>query len=38
LPLKDLAQIPRYVLWKLPLYGSFAKQGMHREWERTERA
>jgi cellulose synthase/poly-beta-1,6-N-acetylglucosamine synthase-like glycosyltransferase len=37
LPLADLLQIPRYVLWKLPLYGSFAKQGMHREWERTDR-
>ncbi|HEV8548739.1 MAG TPA: glycosyltransferase, partial [Polyangiaceae bacterium] len=38
LPLGDLAQIPRYVLWKLPLYGSFMKTGAHREWERTERA
>jgi len=38
LPLADLAKIPRYVLWKLPLYGSFARQGPHREWERTERS
>jgi cellulose synthase/poly-beta-1,6-N-acetylglucosamine synthase-like glycosyltransferase len=37
LPLRDLAKIPEYVLWKLPLYGSFARRGAHREWERTER-
>jgi hypothetical protein len=36
--LADLAAIPGYVLWKLPLYGSFVKRGAHREWERTERA
>ena len=35
--LSDLAAIPGYVLWKLPLYGSFVKKGAHREWERTER-
>ena len=38
LPLADLAKIPRYMLWKLPLYGSFVRQGPHGEWERTERA
>jgi hypothetical protein len=38
LPWRDLSQIPRYVLWKLPLYGSFAKSGPHAVWERTERA
>jgi cellulose synthase/poly-beta-1,6-N-acetylglucosamine synthase-like glycosyltransferase len=38
LPLSDLMKIPRYVLWKLPLYGSFARRGPHSEWERTERA
>jgi hypothetical protein len=38
LRLADLAAIPGYVLWKLPLYGSFVKKGAHREWERTERA
>jgi len=38
LPLADLLKIPRYVLWKLPLYGSFARKGAHREWERTERS
>ena len=38
LRLSDLAAIPGYVLWKLPLYGSFVKKGAHREWERTERA
>jgi hypothetical protein len=36
--LSDLAAIPGYVLWKLPLYGSFVRKGAHREWERTERA
>jgi hypothetical protein len=37
LPIADLAKIPRYILWKLPLYGSFARRGPHGEWERTER-
>jgi cellulose synthase/poly-beta-1,6-N-acetylglucosamine synthase-like glycosyltransferase len=37
LPLRDLVRIPRYVLWKLPLYGSFVRRGPHGEWERTER-
>ena len=37
LPLSELAKIPGYVLWKLPLYGSFVKKGAHKEWERTER-
>jgi cellulose synthase/poly-beta-1,6-N-acetylglucosamine synthase-like glycosyltransferase len=37
LPLADLTKIPGYVLWKLPLYGSFVRRGPHREWERTER-
>jgi cellulose synthase/poly-beta-1,6-N-acetylglucosamine synthase-like glycosyltransferase len=36
--LSDLLAIPSYVLWKLPLYGSFVRKGAHREWERTERA
>lgn len=38
LSLKDLAKIPGYVLWKLPLYASFLWRGPHREWERTERS
>jgi hypothetical protein len=38
LRLSDLAAIPSYVLWKLPLYGSFFQKGAHREWERTERS
>jgi len=38
LPPADLAKIPRYVLWKLPLYGSFVRRGPHGEWERTERS
>jgi cellulose synthase/poly-beta-1,6-N-acetylglucosamine synthase-like glycosyltransferase len=37
LPFRDLKKIPSYVLWKLPLYGSFVRSGPHREWERTER-
>jgi hypothetical protein len=38
LRVSELARIPRYVLWKLPLYGSFFRGGPHAEWERTERA
>lgn len=38
LPLSELVKIPGYVLWKLPLYGSFVRKGAHPEWERTERA
>jgi hypothetical protein len=38
LPLADLVKIPQYVLWKLPLYSSFARRGPHGEWERTERS
>lgn len=37
LPLSEIASIPRYVLWKLPLYLSFMKSGAHSEWERTDR-
>lgn len=37
LPAADLVKIPRYILWKLPLYGSFVRGGPHSEWERTER-
>jgi cellulose synthase/poly-beta-1,6-N-acetylglucosamine synthase-like glycosyltransferase len=37
LPLSKLAKIPGYVLWKVPLYGSFVRKGAHPEWERTER-
>jgi cellulose synthase/poly-beta-1,6-N-acetylglucosamine synthase-like glycosyltransferase len=38
LSLSDLAKIPGYILWKLPLYASFVWRGAHREWERTERS
>lgn len=37
LPARELLFIPKYILWKLPLYRSFARSGAHREWERTER-
>jgi hypothetical protein len=37
LPLSELSKIPSYVLWKVPLYGSFMRKGAHPEWERTER-
>lgn len=38
LPPEDLKKIPRYILWKLPLYGSFFRKGAHSEWERTDRS
>lgn len=34
---KQLLSIPRYVLWKLPLYFSFLVRGRHGTWERTDR-
>lgn len=37
LPLSEVLRIPRYILWKLPLYASFARHGAHGEWERTDR-
>ena len=37
LPPAEVLRIPRYVLWKLPLYASFARHGAHGEWERTDR-
>jgi cellulose synthase/poly-beta-1,6-N-acetylglucosamine synthase-like glycosyltransferase len=33
----QLLAIPRYVLWKLPLYLSFLVRGRHGTWERTDR-
>lgn len=38
LPPAEVLRIPRYVLWKLPLYASFARHGAHGEWERTDRS
>ncbi len=38
LPFSEVLRIPRYILWKLPLYSSFARHGAHSEWERTDRA
>jgi cellulose synthase/poly-beta-1,6-N-acetylglucosamine synthase-like glycosyltransferase len=35
---RDLLSIPKYVLWKLPLYFGFFTKGKQRAWERTERA
>jgi cellulose synthase/poly-beta-1,6-N-acetylglucosamine synthase-like glycosyltransferase len=37
LSLRDLMSVPRYILWKLPLYKTFVRSGAHAEWERTER-
>ncbi len=34
---RQLLAIPRYVLWKLPLYFSFLTRGRHARWERTDR-
>jgi len=36
-PLKFAAQIPGYVLWKLPLYLAFAARKKQATWEQTER-
>ena len=38
LSLLDIAKIPGYILWKLPLYLSFVRRGPHGEWERTDRS
>lgn len=38
LPVSEVLRIPRYILWKLPLYSSFARHGAHAKWERTDRA
>jgi cellulose synthase/poly-beta-1,6-N-acetylglucosamine synthase-like glycosyltransferase len=37
LPLRYVAVIPLYVLWKIPLYLSFFVRGKHKTWERTQR-
>ncbi len=37
LPLRHLVLVPAYVLWKLPLYLSFAARGKHKSWDRTQR-
>jgi cellulose synthase/poly-beta-1,6-N-acetylglucosamine synthase-like glycosyltransferase len=38
MPLRTLAAVPLYVLWKVPLYTSFFLHGRHPRWERTTRA
>lgn len=35
--LRGLAQIPIYLLWKIPLYLGFARRGAPKEWMRTRR-
>jgi cellulose synthase/poly-beta-1,6-N-acetylglucosamine synthase-like glycosyltransferase len=35
--LRGLARIPFYLLWKLPMYFSFARHGAPKEWQRTDR-
>ncbi len=37
LPLRHLLLVPFYVVWKLPLYLSFAARGKHKTWDRTQR-
>jgi cellulose synthase/poly-beta-1,6-N-acetylglucosamine synthase-like glycosyltransferase len=37
LPLRYLAVVPLYILWKVPLYLSLILRGKHRSWERTRR-
>jgi cellulose synthase/poly-beta-1,6-N-acetylglucosamine synthase-like glycosyltransferase len=33
----EIASIPLYILWKIPLYVSFITRGQHKKWERTQR-
>jgi len=33
-----LLAIPKYILWKLPVYLGFFGKGKQQAWERTERA
>lgn len=35
---RDLMAIPKYILWKLPVYFGFFSKGKQEAWERTERA
>lgn len=35
---RDLLAIPKYILWKLPVYLGFFGKGKQQAWERTERA
>ena len=35
--LRGLARIPFYVMWKIPMYFSFARHGAPKEWQRTGR-
>jgi cellulose synthase/poly-beta-1,6-N-acetylglucosamine synthase-like glycosyltransferase len=37
-PLRYLFMIPFYILWKIPLYWSFAFRGPYGTWERAERS
>lgn len=34
---RSLARVPVYLIWKLPMYLGFARQGMPKEWVRTDR-
>jgi hypothetical protein len=37
-PARYLFMIPFYVVWKIPLYWSFAVRGPYTTWERAERS
>ena len=37
-PARYLVMIPLYVVWKIPLYLSFAFRGPYATWERAERS
>lgn len=37
IPLAALATVPRYLLWKLPMYAAFALGRRQRSWDRTAR-
>jgi cellulose synthase/poly-beta-1,6-N-acetylglucosamine synthase-like glycosyltransferase len=35
---RDLLAIPKYILWKIPVYLGFFSKGKQQAWERTDRA
>jgi cellulose synthase/poly-beta-1,6-N-acetylglucosamine synthase-like glycosyltransferase len=38
LPPRDLLSVPRYLLWKIPVYFAFLLRGRQQAWQRTRRS